>query len=235
LKAIRNSGNGIVTAVASRDAERSRASSRSARLAALICAPSLRRLRSAHRLKDVDAASFRCPPVCVEYRAAEAGKHVICESLCHQPPHLRRYAACHANRVQFMDGVMFMHSRRLEAIRHAQRRPSIGRSNAWRSGSALGPAGVLHGNIRAHGSLEPDGCLRDLGWYCIRFALWIMQGQLPRGRGPLLSSSAGDKSHASAHRVLRRIAFDGGVSRTLLLIHHGTAAMGPARGTKGSL
>jgi predicted dehydrogenase len=27
--------------------------------------------------------------------------------------------------------------------------------------------------------LEPHGCLGDLGWYCIRFALWVMNWKLP--------------------------------------------------------
>jgi len=35
-------------------------------------------------------------------------------------------------------------------------------------------------NIRMQSDLEPDGCLGDLGWYCIRFALWAMNWTLPR-------------------------------------------------------
>ena len=34
-------------------------------------------------------------------------------------------------------------------------------------------------NIRTHGQLEPLGCLGDLGWYNIRFALWAMNWELP--------------------------------------------------------
>src|SRR5262249_40014627 len=35
-------------------------------------------------------------------------------------------------------------------------------------------------NVRVNSRLEPAGCLGDLGWYCIRFALWAMRWQLPR-------------------------------------------------------
>src|SRR5208282_3619450 len=31
----------------------------------------------------------------------------------------------------------------------------------------------------ARSNLEPYGCLGDLGWYCIRFALWAMGWKLP--------------------------------------------------------
>ncbi len=34
-------------------------------------------------------------------------------------------------------------------------------------------------NIRASGELEPLGCLGDLGWYNLRFSLWVMNYQLP--------------------------------------------------------
>jgi predicted dehydrogenase len=40
--------------------------------------------------------------------------------------------------------------------------------------------------------LEPTGCLGDLGWYCIRFALWAMNWRLPREvTGRILSVHAG--------------------------------------------
>ena len=35
------------------------------------------------------------------------------------------------------------------------------------------------GDIRSIGALEPLGCLGDLGWYNIRFALWVLKGALP--------------------------------------------------------
>ena len=48
----------------------------------------------------------------------------------------------------------------------------------------------FHANIRANGALEPAGCLGDLGWYCIRFALWTLNWQLPESvAGKILSQS----------------------------------------------
>jgi predicted dehydrogenase len=61
--------------------------------------------------------------------------------------------------------------------------------------SFLAADDFLATNIRASNVLEPLGCLGDLGWYNIRFALWVMNEQLPeRVAGRLLvghSSGAG--------------------------------------------
>ena len=52
-------------------------------------------------------------------RAARAGKHVVCEKPCAVSVRdlVEMLEACRRHRVQFMDGVMFMHSRRLELMR----------------------------------------------------------------------------------------------------------------------
>src|SRR5208283_157292 len=52
-------------------------------------------------------------------RAAEAGKHVVCEKPCgvSLADVQEMTAACRKHRVQFMDGVMYMHNRRLPRIR----------------------------------------------------------------------------------------------------------------------
>ena len=90
-------------------------------------------------------------------------------------------AACDSNRVQFMDGVMFMHSRRLPRLREVlDDRERIG--DIRRIASQFSFAGgdeFMRGNIRIHGTLEPLGCLGDLGWYCVRFSLWAMKYQMP--------------------------------------------------------
>jgi predicted dehydrogenase len=45
-------------------------------------------------------------------------------------------------------------------------------------------------NIRGNALLEPNGCLGDLGWYCIRFALWVMNWEMPEEvTGRILASS----------------------------------------------
>ena len=52
-------------------------------------------------------------------RAAAAGKHVVCEKPCAASVAdlVEMLGACRRAQVQFLDGVMFMHSRRLERIR----------------------------------------------------------------------------------------------------------------------
>ncbi len=52
-------------------------------------------------------------------RAAAAGKHVVCEKPCgvSTADLEKMISACAKNRVQFMDGVMFMHSPRLPEVR----------------------------------------------------------------------------------------------------------------------
>ncbi len=90
-----------------------------------------------------------------------------------------------------MDGVMFMHSQRLNAIKHAlEQEKAIGdvkRINCMFSFNA--PEEFRQSNIRTDSTLEPHGCLGDLGWYTIRFALWAMNGQMPSSvTGNMLSS-----------------------------------------------
>lgn len=126
-------------------------------------------------------------------RAADAGKHVLVEKpVGVTAADVREIvAACRRNNVQFMDGVMFMHSRRLDAIRQVLddgetvgplRRITL----QFADGEASGEAFTR--NIRANSQLEPHGCVGDLGWYTIRFTLWAMNWQLPKQvAGHLLS------------------------------------------------
>ena len=184
-RAIRNSGNGIVTAVASRAAERcGRFITECQTQAPFDIVPrAFDDYEALLASKDVDAVYIPLPTALRKewvIRAAEAGKHVICEKPCATSvANLREMlAACRKNHVQFMDGVMFMHSRRLSAIRQVlDDGSSIGEIKRLALGFSFGaPPEFFTGNIRAHSNLEPDGCLGDLGWYCIRFVLWTMQG-----------------------------------------------------------
>src|SRR5208283_2598446 len=72
--------------------------------------------------KNVDAVYIPLPTGLRKewiLRAAAAGKHVICEKPCGVSlADVREIAAaCRENRVQFMDGVMFMHGPRLPRVR----------------------------------------------------------------------------------------------------------------------
>jgi predicted dehydrogenase len=105
--------------------------------------------------------------------------------------------ACQRNQVQFMDGVMFMHSRRLARIREVlDDGQTVGAIRRITSAFTFrAEEEFFVSNIRAHSDLEPEGCLGDLGWYCIRFALWAMDWKLPqRVTGRVLS----EFKHASS-------------------------------------
>lgn len=129
-------------------------------------------------------------------RAAQNGKHVICEKPCATSvTELNEMlAACKKNRVQFMDGVMFMHNRRLEKIRAALDKNFIGKIKRINSHFSFCGSKDFHcSDIRVDSRLEPHGCLGDLGWYCIRFALWTMNWQMPRRvEGKIISSATND-------------------------------------------
>jgi len=199
-KAIFNSGNCVVTAVASRDLERSRryvAECQAEHAFATPPAP----LASYEELiasKDVDAVYIPLPTgLRREWvrRAAEAGKHVICEKPCAVSfaEVQEMTGVCKKHRVQFMDGVMFMHSPRLARVREIlDDHQSVGPVRRITSGfSFYVGEDFFRNNIRVDGRLEPTGCLGDLGWYCLRFSLWAMNWQLPHTvTGRILSQSA---------------------------------------------
>ena len=69
-------------------------------------------------------------------------------------------------------------------------------------------------NIRGNSRLEPAGCLGDLGWYTIRFTLWVMNYALPREvRGRILHAIQGDESSEEVPVEFQgELHFDGGVS-----------------------
>jgi predicted dehydrogenase len=124
--------------------------------------------------------------------AARAGKHVLSEKPagCHLGEVEEIVAACREHGVQYMDGVMFMHSGRLGRLRRVLDDPEgVGAKRRIVSQfSFKAPDDFLEENIRMSSALEPLGCLGDLGWYDIRFALWTMDWALPeRVSGRILS------------------------------------------------
>ena len=188
-KAIFNSGNCVVSAVASRDAEKSRVyiNECQAENAFETMPEVLGNYDALIQSPNVDAIYIPLPTgLRRDYvvRAAKAGKHVICEKPCANSAAEveEMITACEKNKVQFMDGVMFMHSPRLPRVREIlEDGKSIGPVRRITSAFSFYPGeDFFNNNIRADGALEPTGCLGDLGWYCIRFALWTMNWQLPR-------------------------------------------------------
>ncbi len=222
-KAIHNSGNGTVTAVASRDVERSRHFIAGCQAEGPMEAPpaALGSYEELLASKDVDAVYIPLPTGLRKewvIRAAEAGKHIVCEKPCatsvadlHE-----MLAACRSHRVQFLDGVMFMHSQRLPRMRDVlDDGVSVGDIKRITSSfNFCAPPEFFTGNIRAHGALEPYGCLGDLGWYCIRFALWVMNWQLPhRVTGRFLNEVTAKGSPAPVPTEFSgELLFENGVS-----------------------
>ena len=144
---------------------------------------------------DVDAVYIPVPTGMRKewvIKAAKAGKHVLAEkpSAPHAADLEQMLAACREHQVQYMDGVMFMHSRRLDLIRQTlDDGSSIGPLKRIAAQfSFRAPDDFLKDNIRVNSDLEPLDCLGDLGWYTIRMILWIMNYQSPqRVSGRMLS------------------------------------------------
>jgi predicted dehydrogenase len=188
------SGNGQVVAVASRSAEKAQAFIDTCQ-ASVSVAQHVDALGSYEELlgrDDIDAVYVPLPTgLRTEWviKAANAGKHVMVEKPCgvSAADVQAMIDACNAKNVQFMDGVMFMHSARLPEIRKTlDDGTSVGEIRRIASQfSFSADEEWVASNIRASSNLEPAGCLGDLGWYTIRITLWAMNFEMPtevRGR-----------------------------------------------------
>jgi predicted dehydrogenase len=222
-KAIRFSGNGAVVAVASRDLARARQFLAENQAVAPFD-PAPRALGSYEELlaaEDVDAVYVPLPTGLRKewlLRAAAAGKHIVCEKPCaNGAADLREILdACRRHRVQFMDGVMFMHGARLARMRAAlDDGTSVGELRRVTTAfSFLGGGNFCADNIRVHSGLEPFGCLGDLGWYCVRLSLWAAGWRLPREvTGRMLAQLGRPDSPARVPAEFSgELLFDGGLS-----------------------
>jgi predicted dehydrogenase len=188
-KAIQSAGNATVTAVASRELERSRdfISKCQGEVPMEAMPKAFGSYGDLLASAEVDAVYIPLPTGLRKewvLTAASAGKHVLCEKPCAATVQdlQEMLAACRKHDVQFMDGVMFMHSRRLDIIRDVLKSPDgVGAIKRITSAFTFGSTPeFFDSNIRAHSNLEPLGCLGDLGWYCIRFTLWAMDWQMPQ-------------------------------------------------------
>jgi predicted dehydrogenase len=220
-KAIFNSGNCVVTAVASRDLEKSRKFiDDCSREAAFETKPTA--LGSYEELlasKNVDAVYVPLPTALRKdwvARAADSGKHIVCEKPCAVDSASLdvMLSACKKNSVQFMDGVMFMHSQRLARVRETlDDGASVGQiKRIVAQFSFPGHEEFFRKNIRINAPLEPAGCLGDLGWYDIRFALWALNWQMPR---EVSARSLAQTDSSVPTDFSAELFFDGGVSASL--------------------
>jgi predicted dehydrogenase len=185
-QAIRDAGNATLVAVASRDL--ARAQSFIAECQASAPHPVVPEAMDSYDAllarPDIDAVYIPLPTGLRKewvIRAAQAGKHVLVEKPVGRDAAevAEIITACEKHRVQFMDGVMFMHGRRLNHLRGVADR-DVGQIRHIASQfSFMSDDEFQRSNIRAHGTLEPLGCLGDLGWYCLRFTLWAMKFATP--------------------------------------------------------
>ncbi|MEM1226963.1 MAG: Gfo/Idh/MocA family oxidoreductase [Planctomycetota bacterium] len=225
-KAIRLSGNGVVTAVASRDLDRATAFIRecSNEVPPVVRGQETTTMPAAVDdyqalldRDDVDAVYIALPTGIRKpwvIAAAAAGKHVLCEkpAAVHGDDLEEMIAACREHRVGFMDGVMFDHSARLSGLRSTLDDPSrFGTLRRIQSHFSFNGGEAFELNdIRANASLEPHGCLGDLGWYCIRFSLWASGDRSPETVSGEVLSTIGDGSVPAEFRGEMR--FTGGLS-----------------------
>jgi predicted dehydrogenase len=165
-QAIHNSGNATLAAVGSRDRERAERYIDECQ-ASVRFDPRPRGMTYEELLAspEIDAVYVPLPTgVRKEWviRAAEAGKHVLCEKPCgtNAAELAEMLAACREHHVQFMDGVMFMHSARLARLRQTlDDGVSIGEIQQIVSHfSFLGNDAFRQDNIRVNGLMEPLGC-----------------------------------------------------------------------------
>jgi predicted dehydrogenase len=222
-KGILESGNSTVVAVASRKVEKARQFIEECQAQAPMEAVP-RALGSYEELlahPEVDALYIPLPTGLRKewvMKAAAAGKHVLSEKPCavSVADLNEMLEACERNRVQFLDGVMFMHSRRLPQIRAVlDDGSSVGElKRIYAAFSFCGGPEFLATNIRTQGGLEPAGCLGDLGWYCIRFALWVIGWRMPRAvTGRMLASQGGTGGDRGVPTEFSgEMFFEGGVS-----------------------
>jgi predicted dehydrogenase len=202
-KAMRFSGNSTLVAVASRDVTKAKTFIDGCQAeVAFAKAPEPCTYDELLNRSDIDAIYFPVPTgIRAEWvvRAAKAGKHILCEKPCGASATevQAMLDACNASRVQFMDGVMFMHGKRLPLLRQVlDDGTSVGDIRRITSQFTFAASDEFQkNNIRVSSELEPLGCLGDLGWYNVRFSLWAMKYQMPeRVSGRMIAAAGTGKS-----------------------------------------
>lgn len=222
-KAIRLSGNGRVSAVASRDSVKAQAfiDECAAEVPQAVDAVACGSYQQLLERDDVDAVYIPLPTGMRKewvLAAARAGKHVLVEKpvALNLEDAREMIDACNQASVQFMDGVMFDHSQRLQMIlKDLQSGDKIGKLRRISTHfSFSGDRTFQQSNIRTDSVLEPHGCLGDLGWYCIRFTLWAAGLAMPTHVcARTITSLSGDQSEGEVPgEFSAELQFPGGVS-----------------------
>jgi predicted dehydrogenase len=132
--------------------------------------------------ENIDAVYIPLPPsLHCEWtvKAAEAGKHVLCEkpTALNSQEVATMFAACKANGVQFMDGTMWSHHPRTAEMKAVLKSGKLGRLRRITSAFTVNIEDTPE-QIRFNPTLG-GGAIYDLGWYCVRAALWAFD-ELPQ-------------------------------------------------------
>ena len=173
--AIHQASNAELMAVASRDMER--ASLWADGHEAKVCYGSYEALLDAD---DIDAVYIPLPPSMHRewtIRAAEAGKHVLCEKPlaldASEAAEMRD--ACRSNNVQLMDGVMWRHHPRANDMAAVLTSDQLGALRRVTSAFSFCWPEIPQNEFRLERRYG-GGSLLDLGWYCVGATLWAFQG-----------------------------------------------------------
>ena len=176
---------------------------------------------------DIDAVYIPLPTgLRQEYvlKAARAGKHVLCEkpSGVDAADVQTQIDACEKAGVQWMDGVMFMHSQRLTNLRNTlNQKNKVGNIIRIASQFSFMAPEDFGGDIRMNANLEPFGSLGDLGWYCIRMILWTLNYEMPSAvTGRMISETHPDDGTQSNPasiplQISAELIFPSGVTASL--------------------
>jgi predicted dehydrogenase len=174
--------------------------------------------------------------------AAKQGKHVLCEKPCaaNVADLEEMIRACADNGVQFMDGVMFMHTERLQQMQNLiLQQKQLGEIKRMATHfSFCAPPEFFQENIRSDAALEPQGCLGDLGWYAIRLAMVLTGGRLPtQVQGRILQAMPMSSPAGSIPAEFSgELFFDGGISASLYVSFvTGNQQWAVVSGTRGLL
>lgn len=135
---------------------------------------------------EIDAVYIPLPPNMHRewtIKAAEAGKHVLCE----KPLGLNAaeceemWAACKENNVQLMDGVMWYHHPRCRAMLDMVQKADtpIGELRRVTSAFTFCWHDIPENEFRTSRKFG-GGSLYDLGWYNVGLTLQVLKGEIPQ-------------------------------------------------------
>ena len=235
-KAIRLAENATLTAVASREPSRAKQwLDANQSECPFPTSPAACSYDDLLKRADVDAVYIPLPTgIRREWvvKAANAGKHVLCEKPCGPDANELRAMldACKAKNVQFMDGVMFMHGKRLPLLRSAlDDGETVGQLRRIASHFSFAAGeDFLKGNIRV--SKRPRTARRAGRPRLVQHPLLAVRDEVrdaDEGERPAAHRTRFRQDRRAAGVLAARLFWPNGVSRVvLLLVQHRACSSG---------